>query len=89
MSDQLNQVYTVADGGPFTLAIDNGDRDIIIENVTDDLVNAGILVKVEPTDRWCETHDIFGVGTDESTCSESWYQQGECRIIGLVRVEDV
>ena len=34
-------LYRVAEGGPFDLEVDNG---VTIENITDDLVNAKILI---------------------------------------------
>ena len=40
MSD-LPILYRVAEGGPFDLQVDNG---VMIENITDDLVNAKILI---------------------------------------------
>jgi len=42
-------LYRIADGGPFDLEVDNG---VVIENVTDDLVNAGILIPVDPDTAW-------------------------------------
>ncbi|KKK98594.1 hypothetical protein LCGC14_2641210 [marine sediment metagenome] len=40
MSD-LVILYRVAEGGPFNLQVDNG---VTIENITDDLVNARVLI---------------------------------------------
>lgn len=37
-------VYRVAEGGPFDLVVEGEASDILIENVTDDLVNAKILI---------------------------------------------
>lgn len=36
-------LYRVAEGGPFDIQVDNG---VVIENITDDLVNAKILIPV-------------------------------------------
>ena len=38
---ELPILYRVAEDGPFDLQVDNG---VVIENITDDLVNAKILI---------------------------------------------
>ncbi len=38
-------LYKVGPDGPYDLEVDNG---VFIENITDDLVNGGILVRVWP-----------------------------------------
>ena len=52
-------LYRVAEGGPFDLQVDNG---VVIVNVTDDLVNAGILVPVEPDYEAAATYIALQLG---------------------------
>ncbi len=83
-------LYRVAEGGPFDLQVDNG---VIIENVTDDLVNAKILIPVviEQSTVWCFEHDeeVFTqAGTDTLICAR--YLRSPCDIApaAVVRLED-
>ena len=70
MSD-LPILYRVAEGGPFDLQVDNG---FMIENITDDLVNAKIL---SPDTRLQAIADARKALVLEDVEWDTWYDNAE------------
>lgn len=67
--NDLPILYRVAEGGPFDLEVDNG---VTIENITDDLVNAKILIPDTRLQTIANTWGYDSVGQGRHEFREQW-----------------